>query len=461
MSVPLYPVIGKQDVKIPAIPHQTPYSNQFYDPDFLAANSPHMSEFYPRSTNMSNTSIPAATIQEETFCKWILYRDIVPESRSKSLAIRDCILALFANAHFSRVRIWDLIILIPNLIFFLFLLIRFNRTRLKLRATSSPIFLTFYGLILTNAVISLIRCGVAMCVNATVSAGDIADKILWVAVRFFMFSTEMSVVIFGLAFGHLDSKTSIRRVLAVTSFISLAYSITQGALEILTPEESFRVIYSHYDVFAHGGMLFWFVSSCVFFVIYALIFISPWTALRDRLALPSKQSFYYYALFLSILNAVQAIGAGMLYYQQSQGFCLIDTTTYIYYTTFTPLVYRTFLSDFFSVAQPSIMFSYKPQVDDDLQDQEDVGLPHQLSCSSLKTDSDYIYQNTSVYESTHFDSSSVNPLYIHSLQSPDSVVTFDGTVSMASSVESPPAMAPIGSLSINNSDSITDSRKSN
>lgn len=44
-----------------------------------------------------------------------------------------------------------------------------------------------------------------------------------------------------------------------------------------------------------------------------------------------------------------------------------------------------------SVSQPSIMFSYKPQVDDVVED-DNVSLPHQLSCSSLKTDSDYIYQ---------------------------------------------------------------------
>lgn len=46
-----------------------------------------------------------------------------------------------------RVRIWDVIILIPNFLFLLFLALRFNRARLKLRATSSPIFLTFYGLV--------------------------------------------------------------------------------------------------------------------------------------------------------------------------------------------------------------------------------------------------------------------------------------------------------------------------
>lgn len=55
-----------------------------------------------------------------------------------------------------------------------------------------------------------------------------------------------------------------------------------------------------------------------------------------------------------------------------------------------------FNKSFFSVSQPSIMFSYKPQVDDQVED-DNVSLPHQLSCSSLKTDSDYIYQVSTFY----------------------------------------------------------------
>jgi hypothetical protein len=39
-------------------------------------------------------------------------------------------------------------------------------------------------------------------VNASLAAGDYADKVLWIVVRFFLLSTEMSVVIFGLAFGR-------------------------------------------------------------------------------------------------------------------------------------------------------------------------------------------------------------------------------------------------------------------
>lgn len=42
-----------------------------------------------------------------------------------------------------------------------------------------------------------------MTVNAAATVGGKADKILWVTVRFFLLSTEMSVVIFGLAFGEL------------------------------------------------------------------------------------------------------------------------------------------------------------------------------------------------------------------------------------------------------------------
>lgn len=100
-----------------------------------------------------------------------------------------------------RVRIWDVIILVPNLLFLLFIAMRFNRARLKLRATSSPIFLAFYGLVICNVVISVVRCVVSMTVNAAATVGGKADKVLWVTVRFFLLSTEMSVVIFGLAFG--------------------------------------------------------------------------------------------------------------------------------------------------------------------------------------------------------------------------------------------------------------------
>lgn len=350
----------------------------------------------------NSTDLPS--VQEETFCKYVLYYEIKN----------------------SRVRIWDLIILIPNALFMLFLALRFNKAQLKLRATSSPIFLAFYGLVWGNVIISVIRCVVSMTVNAALPLGGLADKVLWVTVRFFLLSTEMSVVIFGLAFGHLDSRSSIRYVLLATSFLSLAFTITQGTLEIMMPDDAFHIETRDFDLFGHGGMLFWFTSSLVFAVIYLFILILPWTRLRERLALPSKLSFYIYIMILMLNDSAQAAGAALLGWSDaSAGLCVVDVTTWLYFALFTPLVYHTFLSEFFSISQPSIMFSYKAQMDETIEDDQ-VSLPHQQSFSSLKTDSDYIYQSNSVYDSTVFETGGttpMNPMYSASLQSPDSVAS--------------------------------------
>lgn len=83
--------------------------------------------------------------------------------------------------------------------------------------------------------------------------------------------------------------------------------------------------------------------------IYATIASLPWFGLGDRLALPTKPSFYYYIGILSVLNAVQCVGSGFLLYHFSTeaGLCIVDFSTLLYYTLFTPFVYYTFLSDFF------------------------------------------------------------------------------------------------------------------
>ncbi|KAI5746094.1 hypothetical protein M8J76_017238 [Diaphorina citri] len=190
---------------------------------------------------------------DDHVCKFILYQEIFDT---------------------FRVRVWDVLILVPNVMFLLYLMFRFNRARLKLRATSSPIFFTFYVLVCVNVVMSIFRCVVSMCLTYDGYIVSYVDTLLWVTVRFFLLSTEMSVVIFGLAFA--------------TSALSLAFSLTQASLELLNPDPSFGRWFPGRQVFGHGGMLFWLVSSLLFTMVYMFILCLPWTRFRDRLALPSK-----------------------------------------------------------------------------------------------------------------------------------------------------------------------------
>uniref|UniRef100_F6S4X0 Integral membrane protein GPR175 n=2 Tax=Ciona intestinalis TaxID=7719 RepID=F6S4X0_CIOIN len=241
----------------------------------------------------------------------------------------------------------------------------------------SPIFVTYFILVAITAVVGVIRGIVSMTVDsASISGGD-ANKILWVILRFFLLTAEMSVLVFGLAFGHLDSKTSIKRVLCVTTMLALIYSTIQCVLELITPDVHYEVPSSKWVVYGHGGATFTFVTSVIFLLVYILIGILPFIKwLQKYLSVPSRRSFYVYVGVMAFMNFIAVIGSGLLFYCDMVGLCLIDVFSLAYFTCFAPLLYWTFLSSYFSNTQPnSTLFSYSNQVDEGLTDVADYDMP--------------------------------------------------------------------------------------
>ncbi|XP_019574163.2 transmembrane protein adipocyte-associated 1 isoform X2 [Rhinolophus sinicus] len=280
-----------------------------------------------------------------------------------------CLLLLYEDIGTSRVRYWDLLLLIPNVLFFIFLLWKLPFARAKICITSSPIFITFYILVFVVALVGIARAVVSMTVS-TSNAATVADKILWEITRFFLLAIELSVVILGLAFGHLESKSSIKRVLAITTVLSLAYSVTQGTLEIMYPDTHLSA--EDFNIYGHGGRQFWLVSSCFFFLVYSLVVVLPKTPLKERISLPSRRSFYVYAGILALLNLLQGLGSALLCVDIIEGLCSVDATTFLYFSFFAPLIYVAFLRGFFG-SEPKILFSYKCQVDE--TEEPDMHLP--------------------------------------------------------------------------------------
>uniref|UniRef100_A0A674E8B0 Integral membrane protein GPR175 n=1 Tax=Salmo trutta TaxID=8032 RepID=A0A674E8B0_SALTR len=208
-----------------------------------------------------------------------------PEFEANITKPHRCLQVLFEDIGESRVRFWDLLLLIPNVAFFMFLMWKLPSARAKIRLTSSPIFITFYILVFVVAAVGITRAIVSMTVSAS-SAATIIDKVLWEITRFFLLAIELSVIILGLAFGHLESKSSIKRVLAITAVLALGYSITQGTLEILYPDKHLSA--EDFNIYGHGGRHFWLASSCFFFLVYSLIVILPKTPVRERISLPCE-----------------------------------------------------------------------------------------------------------------------------------------------------------------------------
>ncbi len=292
----------------------------------------------------------------------------------------------------SSVRLWDLLILIPCATFLCFLLIRLPNARMKLQNSSSlvsclfenvavvgvlvvtvfilvlQIFRAFYFLIWVSTVVGVTRCLVSMVIGiGSSAAGDTADRLLWLLLRFCLLATEMSVLVFGVAGAQLDSRKSIRRVVLVAAIGSFAFSTAQAVLEFSYHDPNFYVAKRQLSLFSHGGMVFWLVGSVVFTSVYLVILLLPLLPCKHHFSLPHKTSFYKYVAFLLMVDVTQLFGALGSVCGLADGLCFVNMASFIYFTAFIPIVYFTFLSGFFSsAAQPTLLFSYKAQVNRDV-----------------------------------------------------------------------------------------------
>ncbi|XP_038068589.1 transmembrane protein adipocyte-associated 1-like [Patiria miniata] len=309
--------------------------------------------------------------------------------------IQPCLYVLYADIGSSNVRIWDLALLIPNTLFLIFLIFKCKIAITKLRQTSSAIFFAFYAMVLTVAIISVARAVVSMMVNASTISGDIADTVLWIIVKFFLISIELSVIIFGLCSSIVESKAIIKRIVLGTSAIALAYSVTQGVLEIKFPDKHY-IAPDKYDIYAHGGMLFWCISSSLFSLAYFIILILPYTKIKDKIQLPVKKSFYLYVAFLALLNLVQAIASGLVFADKTPAVCVVDVTSFVYFSVFAPLIYLTFLHKFFRQQKQPLLLSYN---NPDEAEDEVHRLPSSYSTSGKE---EPISISPTVYNSTEF-----------------------------------------------------------
>lgn len=256
--------------------------------------------------------------------------------------------------------IWDLALLIPNALFFLFLVIKWRAFTARLKSTQSLIISAFYYLQWGICTFAVLRAALHM----GLPDQSTLNSILWLVIRFLILMLEVSVVVFGLVFGHIvNSKLSIRLTLFLTLFISLTYTTTQGALEF-TQEWETSTGQQHWDIYAHGGMIFLFSSSTFLAAVYLIIVLLPITPLRSRWPMPAKKSFYVYASFLCLVNMVQSIGSALVFYEHKEGFCMVDTSTLLYFTLFSPLVHYVFLKDFFSIKLPDTLFYNEAIIDD-------------------------------------------------------------------------------------------------
>lgn len=309
-----------------------------------------------RFSNISTTAVPADHIVPDV-CQNILYGTISE----------------------SHIRNFDVILLIPNILFLMFLMYRLGVAHVQLNKIRCPIVKTVYFMVFFVCIIGTARCFVSMLLTSILKLhhkDSLPTKILWIVLRCFLLAVELSVIIFGVWAGNMqDGRKGVRKVLCLSSLCALAYSSAQATLEFVKcPGINGRIFGKEkYDLYGHGGLLFLSSTALFLAIVYLVIIILPCTKLRECCIIPARKSFYIYCAVLCVVNILQGSASLLMYESVVQSLCVLDFTVFVYYAVFGPMVYWTFLKDFFRSAdfhvltvgndQPSYSYSYLPTED--------------------------------------------------------------------------------------------------
>jgi len=202
-------------------------------------------ELEPANSSIEAFTSPAGPTTEDPFFRDAFFHpSLIPDNEP-------CKAVLHYHLGNTNLRVWDLIILIPNLAFLLFLFYKLPSTRLKLRATNSQLFRSIYSIVLTCSLASALRCLLSMMLHLDSVEHDLANKGVWVTTRFLLLTSELCVVAFGSAFGVREDRVSIQRISLVCAAISFLVCAVQAYLEIFQPFYGFQV-YCFFAIFYTG-----------------------------------------------------------------------------------------------------------------------------------------------------------------------------------------------------------------
>ncbi|CAF0955332.1 unnamed protein product [Adineta ricciae] len=196
-------------------------------------------------------------------------------------------------------------------------------------------------------------------------------KVLWLLVRFILLCTELSLLLFGICFGRSNSNRQwlqTGRILIISSFFGLIYTIIQGVLEFRGDTRPSSFLLANYNLYSYGGMKFLLISSALFLLMYIIVFFLPCLCRRHRKYLPIRRSFYFYCLIMAFINMIQVIGTILNLAETTKyAMCMVDGTTCIFYICFAPFVYHQFLRRALSSQTliPQVMYADSTITDDD------------------------------------------------------------------------------------------------
>lgn len=250
----------------------------------------------------------------------------------------------------ARALLYDTVILVPNLLFLIYLCWHAKRSYETLERNRSMIMTTYYCFVWTVCVCNVFRAAVQLLGTASNTSSHMFTwNLLWLITRFVMIMLEVSVVVFLLHGYVANSGVALRRTVAISAaiagldaLIKIVYVwVLHIPLYTFAGEDASRIE----DDMLWSKWGFWVAHTVAFSLVYLGLMLLPLTPWRDLL--PAKDTFHQYVRVLFALNLMSAVGAIMIGSHEAAGYCIYGISNFLYYGFYPPLLYMAFLASFF------------------------------------------------------------------------------------------------------------------
>ncbi|KAL4184254.1 hypothetical protein AMTRI_Chr10g224650 [Amborella trichopoda] len=235
---------------------------------------------------------------------------------------------------------YNIALIIPASLFLLFLLLQARKSLKKLSHGRSYIMIVYYALLWLVAVLNLSWCLLQSWQCAP--GKEFAWNLLSLFTASGMLFLEVSLVAFLLQGNHVSGLDALMRTLIISGiiigvdFFIKAVCIFGFGLPLFIDVN---------DTVNHQKWGLWVAHRLVLAAVYGFLLFMHHTKWRDRL--PARPAFYNYISAMFTLNAVSLLACGLIGVGAGLGFGLYNLVAICYHSLYPPLLYITFLADFF------------------------------------------------------------------------------------------------------------------
>ncbi|KAB2058717.1 hypothetical protein ES319_A11G253000v1 [Gossypium barbadense] len=234
----------------------------------------------------------------------------------------------------------NLALIIPSLLFVLFLGFQAKKNFQKLSHGRSYIMISYYGCLWLVSLLNLVWCFVQAW--ECTPGKEMAWNILSLFTTSGMLFLEVSLLAFLLQGNHASGLQALTRTFVISGLI-VGLDLLLKAIYLFGFSVPLFIDNSEHPRQIKWGL--WVVHRLVLTAIYGSILFMYHSKRRERL--PARPAFYKYVAFMFVLNALELFACALTGNGASFGFWLYSATIVCYHAFYLPLLYITFLADFF------------------------------------------------------------------------------------------------------------------